>query len=70
MIGSFLIERFENGVVHLYNLRKDIEEQHDLDTEYPEKVNELRTKLHNWYKETDARFLQAKDGKQPWRPEA
>ena len=65
-----LIERFENGVVHLYNLRKDIEEQHDLATEYPEKVNELRTKLHNWYKETDARFLQAKDGKQPWRPEA
>lgn len=64
-----LIERFEDGQVHLYNLRNDLEEQHDLALRQPDRANEMRSKLHQWYKETDARFLQPKNGKAPWKPE-
>lgn len=68
--GDFkLIERYEDGRVHLYNLRSDIGEQTDLATEQPERVAALRQRLHAWYKIVDAKFLQANDdGVQPWRP--
>jgi hypothetical protein len=37
--------------------------------EHPQRVAELRSRLHRWYKEVDAQFLRAKpDGAQPWRP--
>ena len=68
-MGDFkLVERFEDGRVHLYNLRKDVGERKDLSKEMPEKVDEMRAKLHAWYGEVDAKFLQAKGGKEPWRP--
>jgi arylsulfatase A-like enzyme len=65
-----LIERFEDGRVHLYNLEKDIGEKTDLAERYPKRVEALRTRLHDWYKAVDARFLEPKtpDGEQPWRP--
>ena len=64
-----LIERFEDGRVHLYNLRLDIGEREDLAFAYPERVEEMRAKLHAWYQEVDAKFLQRKgDGPEPWRP--
>ncbi len=65
-----LIERYEDGRVHLFNLKEDLGERHDLAAGMPEKVRELRSRLHRWYKQVDARFLRAKPGgPQPWRPE-
>ncbi len=67
--GDFkLFERYEDGKVHLYNLANDIGEQHDLADAMPEKVSSMRSLLHNWYQSVDAKFLQPKDGNQPWRP--
>lgn len=65
-----LVERYEDGRVHLYNLKLDIGEREDLALEYPERVETMRNKLHDWYKNVDAKFLQPKAGApQPWRPE-
>jgi arylsulfatase A-like enzyme len=69
-IGDWkLIERYEDGRVHLYNLRDDIGERRDLAAEQPERVNNLRSKLHAWYRQVDAKFLEPKPGgPNPWRP--
>jgi len=64
-----LIERFEDGRVNLYHLGEDLGEKKDIAERYPEKVSELKAALHAWYGEVDAKFLQPKDGKTPWRPE-
>jgi arylsulfatase A-like enzyme len=64
-----LVERFEDGRVHLYNLKDDIGERNDLAGEMPDKVKEMRRQLHTWYKQVDAKFLMAKGGgAEPWRP--
>ena len=64
-----LLERFEDGRVHLYNLKEDIGEQNDLAAMMPERVASMRKDLHTWYKEVDAKFLRAKDdGPEPWHP--
>ncbi|MPZ20202.1 MAG: sulfatase-like hydrolase/transferase [Luteitalea sp.] len=62
-----LIERYEDGRAHLYNLADDIGERHDLAPKEPERVEELRDQLHAWYREVNAMFLQPR---QPWRPPA
>jgi len=68
-LGNYkLVERFEDGRTHLYNLAEDIGERRDIASTKPEVVAQLRTRLHNWYKEVDAQFLQEKDGLKPWRP--
>ncbi|MDG2220586.1 MAG: sulfatase [Rubripirellula sp.] len=68
-VGSFkLVERYEDGRVHLYNLRDDIGEQADLADKHPEMVREMRNQLHDWYKDVDAKFLQEKEGRKPWSP--
>ena len=69
-VGNYkLIERFEDGRTHLYDLEKDPGERHDLAREQPERVALMRRELHAWYQEVDAKFLQAKPGgPQPWRP--
>ena len=69
--GDFkLVERYEDGQVHLYNLKDDIGEQNDLRDQDPDRVKEMRANLHRWYKEVGAKFLRKKgDGPEPWRPE-
>ena len=68
-MGDFkLFERYEDGRVHLYNLKDDIGEKVDLAEKMPEKVKEMREKLHRWYQEVDAKFLREKDGNKPWSP--
>ncbi|GAB5558993.1 MAG: sulfatase [Synoicihabitans sp.] len=69
-VGDYkLIERYEDGRVHLYNLKRDIGEQHDLAAKNPQIVTRMRAQLHAWYEEVDAKFLQPKDGgPMPWRP--
>lgn len=64
-----LFERYEDGRVHLYNLRDDIGEQTDLADAQPQRVALMRDRLHAWYQTVDAQFLQQKpDGPAPWRP--
>jgi len=68
--GEFkLVERYEDGRAHLYNIAKDIGEKHDIAEQHPDIVKTLRSQLHAWYKRVDAKFLQPKDdGPEPWRP--
>jgi arylsulfatase A-like enzyme len=65
-----LVERYEDGRVHLYNLRDDVGERNDLAKEMPDRVAAMRSRLHAWYKEVGAKFLRAHPGgPEPWRPE-
>jgi arylsulfatase A-like enzyme len=52
-----LLEYFENNTVQLFNLKEDIGEQNDLARAEPDKVAELRTMLHDWRKDVDARMM-------------
>ncbi|MFM7180387.1 MAG: sulfatase [Verrucomicrobiales bacterium] len=64
-----LLENYEDGSVELYNLAKDPGEREDLAAQQPERVTAMRGKLHTWYRETGAKFLQAKEGgPKPWSP--
>jgi arylsulfatase A-like enzyme len=67
-----MIERFEDGRVHLYHLSEDLGEQHDVAQSYPQRVDAMRKKLHAWYEEVDAKFLRPKgkspNAPKPWRP--
>ncbi|TWU45461.1 Arylsulfatase [Novipirellula aureliae] len=70
-VGKYkLFERYEDGRVHLYDLDADISETNDLAEKMPERVEQMRKRLHQWYHSVDAKFLQPKDGKQPWNPNA
>ena len=65
-----LVERYEDGRVHLYNLRQDVGERTDLAARHPDRVAAMRKKLHAWYTQVDAKFLRPKGpgGPKPWRP--
>ena len=64
-----LIERFEDGRTHLYDLKADPSEQHDLAAAQPDTVKRMRSRLHEWYNEVDAKFLRPKEnGPTPWHP--
>ena len=65
-----MIERYEDGQVHLYDLSNDLGEREDLSKVHPGQVAKMRKKLHHWYEDVDAKFLRpkGKDGKKPWRP--
>lgn len=65
-----LVERYEDGRVHLYNLSKDIGEKNDLSAKQPNRVKVMRDRLHSFYKDVDAKFLQPlKPGSpEPWKP--
>lgn len=64
-----LVERYEDGRVHLYHLKEDIGESNDLAATHPERVANMRKQLHDWYQEVDAKFLSAKpNGPEPWQP--
>jgi arylsulfatase A-like enzyme len=69
-VGDYkLFERYEDGRVHLYNLKEDIGEKYDLAAEQPERVSCMRAQLHDWYETVNAMFLQPiNDGPMPWRP--
>ena len=69
-MGDFkLFENYEDGSIALFNLSEDIGESRDLAKDMPERAGEMRKKLHAWYKEVDAKFLEAKGNSgEPWRP--
>ena len=64
-----LVERYEDGRVHLYDLENDLDERHDVASENDARVGEMRERLHAWYRDVAAKFLSAKpDGPAPWQP--
>jgi arylsulfatase A-like enzyme len=64
-----LIERFEDGAVSLYDIKKDPGEKTDLSAEESQRTREMREKLHAWYRETGAKFLRPlKQGPAAWSP--
>ncbi len=67
-----LFERYEDGRVHLYNLKEDVGEKKDVAADHADRVRTMRAKLHRWYKEVDAKFLRPnpKRPDTPWRPGA
>ncbi len=64
-----LIERLEDGRVHLFDLDNDLGERSDLAEQQPDRVAKMRTMLHTWYRKMDAKFLREHKGVTPWRPE-
>jgi arylsulfatase A-like enzyme len=69
-MGSWkLVERYEDGRVHLYDLDQDLGERRDRATDDPERVRDMRRALHDWYREVGARFLRPRPGgPKPWSP--
>ncbi|MEM7199401.1 MAG: sulfatase [Planctomycetota bacterium] len=63
-----LIERFEDGRVHLFDLAADPGERDDLAAAQTARVATLRATLHDWYRAVDAKFLRSHEGREPWRP--
>ncbi len=51
-----LLEFFEDGRLELYNLRDDIEENHNLITMEPERAEEMHTMLQAWRDEVEAKI--------------
>ncbi|WP_430934688.1 sulfatase [Saccharicrinis sp. 156] len=49
-----LIEEFESDELYLYNLKDDLSEAYNLANQYPEKRDELLSKLEKWQKKVDA----------------
>ncbi|MDR2116753.1 MAG: sulfatase [Planctomycetaceae bacterium] len=69
-VGDYkLIQRLEDGRVHLFNVTEDMGEQTDLAEKMPEKTKELQKLLFHWYQDTGARFLEPKNGQTPWKPQ-
>lgn len=52
-----LITYFENGTVQLFNLVKDMSEQHDIASEKPKKAAELQSMLAAWQKSVSAQKM-------------
>jgi arylsulfatase A len=68
--GDFkLIEFLDDMRVELYNLADDIGEQHNLAAKMPDKVNELRGRLHTWRKEVGAQMPTRNAIYDPSKPE-
>ena len=56
--------------VELYNLKDDIGEQHDLASQMPDKVDELRKRLHDWRAEVGAQMPTRNPKHDSSKPEA
>ncbi|HEY8750761.1 MAG TPA: sulfatase [Tepidisphaeraceae bacterium] len=68
--GDFkLIEFFDDMHVELYNLHDDLGEQHDLSTQLPEKVNDLRNQLHAWRNQVGAQMPTPNPAYDPTKPQ-
>jgi arylsulfatase A-like enzyme len=51
-----LVEYYDEESVELYNLGKDIGEQHDLAADQPERVASMRTALDAWRRENEVQY--------------
>ncbi len=64
-----LIEFFNDMHVELYHLVDDIGEERDLANSQPERVNELRSRLHVWRSQVGAQMPTANPNYDPSKPE-
>jgi arylsulfatase A len=64
-----LIEFFDDMRVELYNLREDIGEAHNLVSQMPDKVDELRKRLHEWRQQVGAQMPTRNPSYDPLKPE-
>jgi arylsulfatase A-like enzyme len=66
-----LIERFEDGRIHLYDLSTDAGERNDLAKAHPIIAATMQEELHDWYKEVGANFLRpmSQSSETPWSPD-
>jgi len=64
-----MIRNYENGRVQLYNLKDDPSERNDLADKEPQRARDLAAKHDRWLQSVGAKFLQEKDGAQPWKPD-
>lgn len=60
-----LLEYFEDHHVELYNLRDDLGERYELAGQQPERAARLRTRLHDWWKQTRAQLPRANPAYEP-----
>jgi len=60
-----LIDFYEQNRVELYNLDKDMEEQHDIAEQEPEKAKELKQLIVEWRNDVNAHF-KSKKNKSKW----
>jgi len=68
--GDFkLVEFFNDMRVELYDIKKDIGEEHDLAAARPELVRKLRDRLHAWREEVGAQMPTPNPKYDPARPE-
>ena len=68
--GDFkLIEFLDDMRVELYDLREDIGEKNNLAAKMPEKVDELRKRLHAWRDEVGAQMPTRNEKYDPSKPE-
>jgi arylsulfatase A-like enzyme len=68
--GDFkLIEFLDDKPTELYNLHDDIGEKHDLAADMPDKVKELRERLHAWRTEVGAQMPTKNPNYDPSKPE-
>lgn len=64
-----LFERYEDGRVPLDQLKDNPGEIKDFAAQFPTCVSSMRQRFHQWYRDTDARFLRSKpNGEQRWQP--
>jgi hypothetical protein len=61
-----LIEFFEDGKVELYNLREDIEEEHNLAQTKPELARQLKNILAEWREQVEAKIPEPNPEYKPW----
>ncbi len=64
-----LIERLEDGRVHLFDLAADPGERDDLAAQQPDLVRSLRTQLRAWQRAMEAKLLRPHEGRTPWQYE-
>jgi arylsulfatase A-like enzyme len=64
-----LIEFYDDGRLELYDLARDIGEQHDLAGQLPEKARELQERLRAWRQEVGAQMPTPNPAYDPQRPQ-
>ncbi|MDR1384107.1 MAG: sulfatase [Planctomycetaceae bacterium] len=64
-----LIRRYEDGRIHLYNLKDDPSEHNDLASVESERAERLAQKHNQWLQSVGAKFLEEKNGNKPWLPQ-
>lgn len=63
-----LIQRLEDGRVHLYDIEADPSERDDRAPLEPAVVADLTERLHAWQQRSNVKYLRPKDGRSPWAP--